>query len=76
MDFLKERWPEGEKALLKDGDIDFLSEYARHVMKERWLEVEYLLKLKPKVWGEYINFLNSIGYEDLEESYRSGKRLA
>ena len=85
-DVIKGRWPELEKSLLEN--IDFYGEeideftlevimyYIYEVVKGRWEEVEPYILQYNNFKKDYIDFLNELNYQDLEESHRSGKRLA
>ena len=62
------RWPEAEE-IIATGDPDEAAEYAENILKGRWPEGEASILSEPDSKERYINFLNSINYQDLEESF-------
>lgn len=55
---MKERWPEGEKVLLRGvnpwgPNTYLLREYAQNVVKERWPEAEPILQKDKVEWNQY-----------------------
>ena len=79
-DVIKGRWPELEKSLLEN--IDFYGEeideftlevimyYIYEVVKGRWEEVEPFILQFDNLKQDYIDFLNELNYQDLEESFK------
>jgi len=63
IDVLKGRWPEGEKALLENDDMDALLEYAM-TLGERWLEAEEIFKTEPHFWDQYVDYINSLSSDN------------
>lgn len=60
---LKQRWPEGEKVLLKGvykwgPNTYIVREYAQNVVRERWPEAEPILKKDLAEWNQYKEFFN------------------
>ena len=60
---LKQRWPEGEKVLLKGlnpwGPNTYLvREYAQNVVRDRWPEAEPVLSKDKPEWDEYVKHFN------------------
>ena len=51
--FVKDRWPEGEKAIAADPEYSFL--YTRYVIKGRWKEAEPTILKNTATSIEYIN---------------------
>jgi hypothetical protein len=75
-DVVKDRWPEAEDILLSSKNANLLTQYAVNVVKGRWPEAEAIILNTPAAKEEYKEFLSEIGYDELEETHRSGKRLA
>lgn len=55
---MKERWPAGEKVLLRGvnpwgPNTYLLKEYAQNVIKERWPEAEPIIKKDAEEWRRY-----------------------
>lgn len=62
------RWYEAEPLIIQNPHRAL--RYARDVIKGRWPEAEEIILSYPKSKEDYINFLKTIKYSDLEESFK------
>jgi hypothetical protein len=66
---IKDRWIEGEKALLEQSTKDrdgtyYLAQYAKYVIYGRWLEAEKFIKTNTYHWKTYTKDHNIPEYEE------------